>query len=96
MLMADFLTAVKYKLPVNIFILNNKELGMIRQEQLMEGYENWQTELYNFDFAEYARICGGKGINVEKPEQLEAAVEEALSSNKPVIVDINTDPVRFV
>lgn len=96
MLMADFLTAVKYELPVSIFILNNRELGMIRQEQLMEGYENWQTELYNFDFAEYARICGGKGINVEKPEQLEAAVEEALSSDKPVIVDINTDPVRFV
>ena len=62
----------------------------------MEGYENWQTELYSFDFAEYARICGGVGINVEKPEELEAAVEEALSSNKPVIVDINTDPVRFV
>jgi pyruvate oxidase len=96
MLMADFMTAIKYELPVKIFLLNNRELGMIRQEQLMEGYENWQTELYNFDFAEYARICGGVGINVEKPEELEAAVEEALSSNKPVIVDINTDPVRFV
>ena len=58
MLMADFVTAIKYELPVKIFILNNRELGMIRQEQLMEGYENWQTELYNFDFAEYARICG--------------------------------------
>ncbi len=95
MLMADFMTAIKYELPVKIFILNNRELGMIRQEQLMEGYENWQTELYNFDFAEYARVCGGIGISVERPEELEAAVEEALLENKPVIVDINTDPVRF-
>jgi Thiamine pyrophosphate-requiring enzymes [acetolactate synthase, pyruvate dehydrogenase (cytochrome), glyoxylate carboligase, phosphonopyruvate decarboxylase] len=95
MLMADFMTAIKYELPVTVFILNNRELGMIRQEQLAEGYENWQTELYNFNFAEYARVCGGVGINVDKPEQLEAAVEQALSENKPVIVDINTDPVRF-
>ena len=95
MLMADFMTAIKYELPIKIFLFNNRELGMIRQEQLTEGYENWQTELYGYDFAEYARSCGGIGINVEKAEELEAAVEEALKSDKPVIVDINTDPKRF-
>lgn len=95
MLMADFMTAIKYELPIKVFLFNNKELGMIRQEQLTEGYENWQTDLYSYDFAEYARSCGGIGINVEKPEELEAAVEEALSSDKPIIVDINTDPKRF-
>lgn len=96
MVMADFLTAIKYELPIKVFLFNNKELGMIRQEQLFEKYENWQTELYSYDFAEYARSCGGIGINVEKPEDLENAVKEALSSDSPVIVDINTDPVRFV
>ncbi|MTK64748.1 MAG: thiamine pyrophosphate-binding protein, partial [Methanobacterium sp.] len=96
MVMADFLTAVKYQLPIKVFIFNNKQLGMIMQEQKMEGYENWQTELQDLDYAAYAKCCGGVGIKVEKPEDLPAAVEKALKSVKPVIVDINTDPKRFV
>jgi len=96
MVMADFLTAVKYELPIKVFIFNNKQLGMIMQEQKMEGYENWQTELQDMNYADYARNCGGVGIKVEKPEDLPAAVEKALKSEKPVIVDIDTDPKRFV
>jgi thiamine pyrophosphate-dependent acetolactate synthase large subunit-like protein/rubredoxin len=95
MLMADFMTAVKNKLPIKVFIFNNSELAMIRQEQLTENYPNYETELHSFDFAEYAQNCGGIGIKVEKPEELENAVDEALKLDKPVIVDINTDPVRF-
>ena len=96
MLMADFLTAVKNKLPITVFIFNNKQLGMIMQEQKMEGYDNWQTELQDLDYAEYAKHCGGVGITVKTPEELPDAVDKALSTNKPVIVDINTDPMRFV
>lgn len=96
MVMADFLTAVKNRLPIKVFIFNNKQLGMIMQEQKMEGYENWQTELQDLNFAAYAKCCGGVGIKVEKPEDLPDAVEKALKSKKPVIVDINTDPTRFV
>jgi len=96
MVMADFLTAVKYDLPVKVFIFNNRQLGMIMQEQKMEGYPNWQTELQNMDYAAYARICGGVGINVKKPEELPNAVDKALSSDQPVIVDIDTDAKRFI
>jgi pyruvate oxidase len=96
MVMADFLTAVKYQLPIKVFIFNNQQLGMIMQEQKMEGYENWQTELQNLDYAAYARTCGGIGITVKSPEELPNAVEKALKSDKPVIVDINTDSKRFV
>lgn len=96
MVMADFMTAVKYELPVKVFIFNNGELAMIKQEQKAEGYENWATDLHDFNFADYARNCGGVGIRVEKAEELEEAIEEALKSDKAVIVDINTDPVRFI
>ncbi len=96
MIMADFMTAVKNKLPVKVFIFNNSELAMIRQEQLMENYPNYKTKLHSFDFARFAQNCGGVGIKVEKPEELEGAVDKALKSDKPVIVDIITDPVRFV
>ncbi|HIH36401.1 MAG TPA: thiamine pyrophosphate-binding protein, partial [Methanocellales archaeon] len=96
MVMGDFLTAVKYELPIKIFLFNNKQLGMIMQEQKIEHYPNWQTDLYNCDFAEYAENCGGEGIKVTDPEELESAVEKALLLDKPVIVDIDTDPKRFV
>jgi len=95
MVMGDFLTAVKYKLPVKVFLLNNKQLGMILQEQKVENYPNWQTELHNCDFAQYAQNCGGIGIVVRDPKELERAVGKALSLKKPVIVDIETDPRRF-
>jgi pyruvate oxidase len=96
MLMADFLTAVKNDFPIKVFIFNNQQLGMIMQEQKMEGYENWQTELQNLDYAAYAEQCGGIGISVKTPDELPDAVDKALASDKPVIVDINTDPMRFV
>ena len=96
MVMGDFMTAVKYELPIKVFLFNNKQLGMIMQEQKVENYPNWQTELQNCDFKSYAEACGGIGIKVENPRDLSKAVEMALASDKPVIVDINTDPRRFV
>ncbi len=96
MVMGDFMTAVKYELPIKIFLLNNKQLGMIMQEQKIENYPNWQTELHNCEFSKYAENCGGIGIKVESPHELPDAVDRALKSKKPVIVDINTDPTRFI
>ncbi len=96
MVMAEFMTAVKYKLPVKIFLFNNSQLGMIMQEQKVENYPNWNTELYNCNFADYANNCGGLGITVKTPDELPGAVEKALKSDKPVIVDIETDPRRFI
>jgi len=95
MVMADFITTLKYELPVKIFVMNNKSLGMIKQEQKVEGYENWQTELYDYNFAEFAINAGGVGFKVTEPNQLELAVGKTLASTKPAIVDIETDPRRF-
>jgi thiamine pyrophosphate-dependent acetolactate synthase large subunit-like protein/rubredoxin len=96
MVLSDFLTALKYEMPIKIFVLNNKSLGMIMQEQKVEGYESWQTELYDFDFADFAKHSGGVGIKVTEPSELEGDVERALASNKAAIVDIDTDPRRFI
>ncbi len=93
--MGDFLTTLKYQMPVKIFVMNNKSLGMIQQEQKVEGYPSSQTELFDFSFADYAEHSGGVGIQVSEPENLESAVEKALSSSKATIVDIDTDPRRF-
>ena len=96
MVLGDFLTALKYNLPVKVFVLNNKRLGMIMQEQKVEGYESWQTDLFDYSFADFAEHSGGMGIKVTEPSELEAAVDKALKSTKPTIVDIDTDPRRFL
>jgi len=93
--MGDFLTALKYQLPVKVFVMNNKSLGMIQQEQKVEGYPSSQTELHDFSFADYAEHSGGVGIKVSEPYKLEEAVDKALAATQPVIVDIDTDPRRF-
>ncbi len=96
MVLGDFLTALKYNLPVKVFVMNNKRLGMIMQEQKVEGYEGWQTDLYDYNFADFAEHSGGLGIKVTEPSELEAAVDKALKAAKPTIVDIDTDPRRFM
>jgi pyruvate oxidase len=95
MAMADFVTAVKYDLPMVVVILNNSELGMIRVEQMTEHYPNYATGLLNPDFARYADACGGFGIRVGRPDELRPAILKAMSQSRPVIVDVMTDPRRF-
>ena len=95
MAMADFVTAVKYDLPVVVVILNNHQLGMIQVEQMMEHYPNYATDLLNPDFARYAEACGGIGIRVSRPEDLKNAFVTAMSHKRPVIIDVETDPKRF-
>ena len=94
--MGDFLTALKYQLPIKVFIINNKSLGMIEQEQKFEGYSISQTELFDFNFADFGANSGGYGFKVTEPNQLEGIVDKALSTNKATIVDIDTDPRRFI
>ena len=95
MAMADFVTAVKYSLPMVVVIMNNHELGMIRVEQMMEQYPNFGTDLLNPDFTAFAEASGGSGIHVERPELLAPALREGMSLNRPVIIDVETDPRRF-
>ena len=93
MLMGEFLTAVKYNLPIVVVIIKNNTLGQIKWEQIVFlGNPEYGCELHNPDFAKYAEICGGIGITVEKPADIRPALERALSSNKPTIVEVVVDP----
>jgi pyruvate oxidase len=95
MAMSDFITAVKYDLPIIVIVLNNHQLGMIQVEQMMEHYPNYATDLLNPDFARYAEVCGGIGISVRHPGELKPALSTAMAAGRPVIIDIETDPKRF-
>ncbi|MGD1415815.1 pyruvate oxidase [Bacillus stercoris] len=88
MVMQDLPTAVKYKLPITVVILNNENLGMIEYEQQVKGNIDYVTQLQNVDYAAFAESCGAKGIKVTKAEELAPAFHEALRSDQPVVVDV--------
>lgn len=88
MVMQDLPTAVKYKLPITVVILNNENLGMIEYEQQVKGNIDYVTKLQNVDYAAFAESCGAKGIKVTRAEELAPAFHEALQADQPVVVDV--------
>ena len=91
--LAEFTTAVRYGMPITLVLLNNSQLGKISKEFEADHMEVWQTDLTNPDFAAYAKLCGGDGIRVTAPEQLDDALKKGLNSDMPFIVEILTDPL---
>ncbi len=83
-------TAVQYKLPIKIFILNNQWMGMVRQWQELLHDENYSESYVAAlpDFVKLAEAYGGIGIRVEKPSELDGKIKEMLGVNdRPVIFD---------
>jgi pyruvate dehydrogenase (quinone)/pyruvate oxidase len=93
MLMAEFHTAVWHELPIKVFVCNNGVLGQILWEQMALGYPEYGVRFEtHMSFAPWAESCGGKGIRVEDPRELEGAVKEALSYPGPALVDVVVNP----
>ena len=90
--MGDFTTAVKYGMNITHILLNNEEFGKISKEQRGGHFPVWQTSLHNPNFAEFAELCGGKGIRVNHPDQMHEALTAGLAHDGPTIVEILTDP----
>ncbi|MET1249612.1 pyruvate oxidase [Sporolactobacillus sp. STCC-11] len=91
MVMQDFVTAVHYKLPIIMIILNNKQLAFIKYEQQSAGQLKYAVDFGDIDYAKFAEACGGKGFRVENYEDLQPALEQAKASNVPVILDVEVD-----
>ena len=89
--MSEFTTAVKYDADITHVLLNDDELGKISKEQRTGGWDVWQTDLVNPNFAQFAENCGGHGVFVDGPETLEDSLTEALAHDGPAIVEILTD-----
>ncbi len=90
MLMGDFLSVAQLKLPVKLVVFNNSVLGFVAMEMKAGGYLTDGTDLENPNFAEIATACGVKGIRVERASDLDAALQEALNHDGPVLVDVVT------
>ncbi len=93
MTMQEMSTAAQYDLPIKIFILNNEYMGMVRQwQELLHGgrYSHSYTEALP-DFVKLAEAYQGVGIRAEKPSELDDAIREMITVDKPVIFDCRVD-----
>ncbi|MDI3468492.1 MAG: Acetolactate synthase large subunit [Pseudolabrys sp.] len=94
MTMQELSTAVQYRLPIKIFILNNKYMGMVRQwQELLHGgrYAESYSEALP-DFVKLAEAMHATGIRCEKPGDLDHAIKEMIGIDRPVLFDCVVDP----
>lgn len=85
----EILTAVRYKLPVVIVVINNGVLGMVRQWQTLFYDERYSFTTLNqdLDYVKLAEAFGAVGFNVTEPDTVEETLKKALEINGPVIVN---------
>lgn len=98
--MAELITIQKYwqgwgdgRLIVCVF--NNQDLNQVTWEQrVMEGNPRFEAsqDIPDVHYAAFAEMLGLKGIYVDDPEKLSSAWQEALSSDRPVVLEVKTDP----
>jgi pyruvate dehydrogenase (quinone)/pyruvate oxidase len=93
MLMAEFATAVKYRLPVKVVVIKNNSLAMIKWEQMVFlGNPEFACDLHPIDFAAFARACGGVGLSIDDPRECGDVLDKALATPEPVLVEAVVDP----
>ena len=86
-------TLIQYRLPVKVFILNNRYMGMVRQwQELLHGsrYSESYSEALP-DFVKLADAFGGVGLRATNVGELDGVIAEMLAVNRPVIADISVD-----
>jgi pyruvate dehydrogenase (quinone) len=93
MLMGEFATAVKYRLPIKVVIVKNNTFGMIKWEQMVFlGNPEYGVSLEPIDFVRFAEACGGVGFRCERPEEARPALEATLLADGPALCEAIVDP----
>jgi pyruvate dehydrogenase (quinone) len=87
MLMAEMTTAVQHKLPIKIIVLKNDSLAEVKFEQVELGNPSFGCDLSPIDFVAFARACGAEGFRCERPEEVRPAIQAALRSSRPALVE---------
>lgn len=92
MLLGELLTVKLHDLPVKMMVYNNSSLGMVKLEMLVEGLPDFGTDHEAVNYAAIAQAMGITAFRVERPEEIEVAVQAALAHPGPALVDVVTDP----
>lgn len=98
MCLQELATAVTYKIPIVILIMNNGVLGMVRQWQTLFYQKHYSNTVLNrkTDFAALARAFGADGEAVSTAEALENALKKAFQTDGPYVIDCTIDKDEFV
>ena len=94
----ELATAVTYKLPIVIVLMNNGVLGMVRQWQTLffgKRYSNTVLDRKT-DFVALAKAFGADGYLAETPVEFRKAFTSALKAGKPTVIDVRIDKDEFV
>jgi pyruvate oxidase len=70
-------------------------LKNIEKEQLRDGYPVFGVGFPNPDFSRFAESCGGEGFRVSESKELDSALQHALATQKPSIVEVLVDPKKL-
>ncbi len=92
MLLGDLRTAVTFDLPIKVVVFDNGTLGMVKLEQEQGGLPAFGTALDNPDIAAVATAMGLQARRVVDPDELDEAVQWALATPGPVLLDVLTNP----
>lgn len=77
-----------------VLVLHNDDLTQVSWEMREAGDPRYDTSqlLEDMDYAGYAELLGLRGIRVERPDDVERAWDEAFAADRPVVLDVRTDP----
>ncbi len=83
-------TAVQYRMPVKVFIMNNQWMGMVRQwQELLHGERYSESYTASLpDFVKLAEAYGGVGLRAETPDELDHVIQQMLATDKVTLVDV--------
>lgn len=92
--LSELATMASYGIPVKMFVMNNKVLGMVRQwQKLFYGNRFSDTDPHRkTDFVKVAEAFGVKGMRINTNDEIDSVVKEALEYQGPVLVDCRISP----
>jgi acetolactate synthase I/II/III large subunit len=85
MTMNGLMTAIEHDIPITVVVFNNHALGWV-----LHGSGPFAAEFKDFDHAAIARAMGCRGVRVEDPAALGPALQEAIASRVPTVIDVIT------
>jgi thiamine pyrophosphate-dependent acetolactate synthase large subunit-like protein len=90
----DLLTAKRFGWPVKVVILNNRQYAFVKMEMEVAGLpeDPAATDVVNMDFVAYAKACGVDGVHVDRVEDLGVAIDRAIATDGPFILDVAVTP----
>ena len=87
-------TAVRYQIPAVWIVLNDGHYNMCKQGMSLLGYEDMDTNIPQADFVKIAHGMGAEGIRVERESEIQEALETAMTSEKPFVIDVLIDSTQ--